>query len=68
MDAITEFLEMGGYGAYVWPAFAITTAIMIAMLWSTLRALRVNEAALAALQAAEPTRRSGSRNKKVSKR
>ncbi len=61
-----EFLAMGGYGVYVWPAFAITAAILIGVLWSSLHSLRANEAALAALQAAKPARRGG--GKKVSKR
>ncbi len=63
MDAVKEFLAMGGYGAYVWPAFAITAAILIGVLWSTLHALRANEAALAALEAAKPARRGGGKGK-----
>ncbi len=50
MDKISSFLAMGGYAAYVWPAFAITAAVMIAMVATTLRSLRRREAALADLE------------------
>ncbi len=50
MDAITDFLSMGGYGAYIWPAFVITALIMIAILVSSLRGLHAREAELEALR------------------
>lgn len=50
MDSIRTFLEMGGYAAFVWPAFAVTFAVLAGMLIVTLRTLRRREAALAALQ------------------
>jgi len=50
MDAITGFLHMGGYGAYVWPAFAAAALILAWMAVSTLRRLRGNERTLARLQ------------------
>ncbi len=31
---------MGGYAAYIWPAYALTAAILAAMAVLTLRALR----------------------------
>ncbi|TAL72489.1 MAG: heme exporter protein CcmD [Rhodanobacter sp.] len=30
MSSLHEFLSMGGYGAYVWPAYALFFAILIA--------------------------------------
>jgi len=42
----SEFLAMSGYAAYVWPAFGITAAVMIAMLWASRRALKSREAEL----------------------
>lgn len=30
MNSLHEFLYMGGYAAYVWPAFGIVTIVMIA--------------------------------------
>ena len=45
------FFEMGGYAAYVWPAFGAAAAIMIALLVQSLRAMRAREAALRKLEA-----------------
>ncbi len=50
MDAITDFLSMGGYGAYVWPAFVVTAVVLAAMLVFSLREIRAREAELEALQ------------------
>lgn len=55
--SFSEFLSMGGYAAYVWPAFGITAAVMIAMLWASRRALKSREAALAALDQRRATAR-----------
>ena len=32
MDAVEEFLRMGGYAAYVWPAFGVTAVLFVLML------------------------------------
>lgn len=48
---IMSFLEMGGYAAYVWPAFGITALIMIVMLVWSLRSVRAREATLKTLEA-----------------
>ena len=29
MDALTEFLHMGGYAFYVWTSYAITAAVLV---------------------------------------
>ena len=43
---MTEFFAMGGYGAYIWPAYGIG-AVLLAGLWlASLRALRAREAEL----------------------
>ena len=57
MDTIKEVLILGGYGAYVWPAFATWAAVMGWMAVSTLRRLRISEATLDKLQAARGPRR-----------
>ncbi|MBI3453913.1 MAG: heme exporter protein CcmD [Rhodospirillales bacterium] len=44
---MAEFVAMGGYAAYVWPSYALTAAVLIGLLWSSLRALRAREADLA---------------------
>jgi len=35
MKSLSEFLSMGGYGAYVWSAYGICTAIMV---WNVVQA------------------------------
>lgn len=57
MTAVTSFLEMGGYGGFVWPAFGLTAALMLALLVDSLRRLSSNRRALARLEAELPRRR-----------
>lgn len=58
MEQIESFFAMGGYGAYVWPAYGLTAAVMIAFLVTTLRSLRSRRKSLDTLQAnAGPRRR-----------
>ena len=46
-----SFFEMGGYAAYVWPAFGAAAVIMVALLVLSIRTMRTREAALRALEA-----------------
>ena len=46
MEAVTNFLNMGGYAAFVWPALGLTAFILIAMAVASTRQLRATEAAL----------------------
>ena len=48
---------MGGYAAFVWPAFGAALIVLGGLLITSLRTLRANQAALAALQAAGGGRR-----------
>ena len=48
---------MGGYAAYVWPAYGITIMMLAGLLVSTLSGLRRRQAMIEALEAARPTRR-----------
>ena len=50
MDKIANFLAMGGYAGYVWPAFALAALVMLGMVVATLRTLHRREAALAELE------------------
>lgn len=50
IDAILDFLYLGGYGFYVWPAFAFAALVLAWMAVATVRRLRVNERALAELE------------------
>lgn len=54
------FLAMGGYAAYVWPAYALTAILFAGMLGWTLKGLRVRrrlEEELAALGRSRRVRR-----------
>ena len=54
MEQLQDFLAMGGYGAFVWPAFG-ASAVVLGWLWvSSLRRLRGLERALAAHGLAAP--------------
>ena len=57
MGDISAFFDMGGYAAFVWPAFGVSAAVLIGLLVASVRALRANEAALRALEAEAPARR-----------
>ena len=52
-----SFFEMGGYAAYVWPAFGAAALIMVALLVLSIRTMRAREAALRALEATARRRR-----------
>ena len=53
MDSLSAFLDMGGYGAFVWPSFAITVAVLAGLLVASVRSASARERELAALRAAE---------------
>ena len=57
MDAIHEFLTMGGYAAFVWPAFGITVVVMAGLLVASLRGLRRERQTLELMENARPRRR-----------
>lgn len=52
MDRVTEFFAMGGYAAFVWPAYLLATVVLVWLLVSSLRGLRRQEATLKALRGA----------------
>jgi heme exporter protein D len=54
MDKIADFLGMGGYALFVWPAFGIVLVVLAGFVIISLRTLRSREATLRALQAAAP--------------
>ena len=35
-----EFLQMDGHGAYVWPAYGITLAVIVLNVWAARKRLR----------------------------
>lgn len=44
MAALLQFLDMGGYGDFVWPTYIATAAIMIGLAVQTRRWMRRNKA------------------------
>jgi|TARA_B100002003_G_scaffold146753_1_gene135840 heme exporter protein D len=50
MDGMGQFLAMGGYAGYVWPAFAIVLVVMAALWIVSDRSWRKSEQTLAALR------------------
>lgn len=57
MQALENFLAMGGYAAYVWPAIALTLAVLVWLAWSSLSSLRRTQKSLKALEALGVERR-----------
>jgi heme exporter protein D len=56
MSGIEAFLEMGGYGRFVWPAYLLTAAVMLGFLVTTLSTLRERRRELERLEARHPGR------------
>lgn len=54
MDAVREFLDMGGYAVFVWPSYAITFLVMGGLVYMTLRRFQARKRALAALEGERP--------------
>ncbi len=56
-DALRNFLAMGGYAGFVWPAYALAAIVLIGLLAISLRQLRKAEVELAALGPPRPRER-----------
>jgi heme exporter protein D len=48
---------MGGYGAYIWPAYGVAAVVMLGLLWNSIHTSRVHQRELAELEASGRTRR-----------
>ena len=57
MDSIAAYLSMGGYAAFVWPAFAVCAVVMAALAIVSRRALARERRLLETLEAARAARR-----------
>jgi heme exporter protein CcmD len=51
---MSALLDMGGYGAFVWPSYALALAVMTGLAWSSWRARWRARAALDAAERGEP--------------
>ena len=56
-DTVSSFFAMGGYAAFVWPAYALAGAVLVGLLLVSLRQLRRGEADLAAQRGGRPEAR-----------
>jgi heme exporter protein D len=59
MDRITDFLSMGGYAEFVWPAFAVTIVVMTALVIVSRRSLQADRRTLDSLESVRESRRKG---------
>lgn len=50
MEKATDFFAMGGYAAYVWPAYGLALALFLLIGASSFRQVRSAEKHLSALQ------------------
>lgn len=51
MNQVIEFLEMGGYAAFVWPAYGATVIVMAAVALSSIRTLLWHQRELKRIEA-----------------
>ncbi|HJO69673.1 MAG TPA: heme exporter protein CcmD [Rhodospirillales bacterium] len=50
MDSLAAFFNMGGYGAFVWPAFVTSGLVLIALLAASWHFAKAQERTLARLE------------------
>lgn len=50
MEGVSGLIAMGGYGAYVWPAYLATAVVMGGLVIESRRRIARNEALLAELE------------------
>ena len=43
MDQLEAFFHMGGYAAFVWPAYGLAAAVMLGLVTSSILRLRRNQ-------------------------
>jgi|GEM_PF-7073439 len=49
VESVASFLDMGGYGVYVWSAYGAAAAVLVGLVVLSLGTLRAREAALKAI-------------------
>ena len=54
---MSDFLSMGGYAGYVWPAWGLALVVLGVLVALSVRTMRARERELAELEAAAPRRR-----------
>ena len=61
MESVSTLVQMGSYGGYVWPAYAISVVVLALVLVASLQGARKTEAELEQLQAIRRASRAGER-------
>jgi heme exporter protein D len=56
MQRLSDFLSMGGYAVFVWPAYGVTIVVMAGLVVQSLRRYRRNQRELEELQRDRPRR------------
>ena len=59
VTAISDFLAMGGYAGFVWPAYGVAALVLIALVIASVRRARTAEAEVRVLEDTAPRRRAG---------
>jgi|ABEF01.1.fsa_nt_gi heme exporter protein D len=59
METVAEFLAMGGYAKFVWPAYGLTAMVMGWLVFVSRRRLHAAQAEVEALEAAAALGRQG---------
>lgn len=57
MGALDQFLAMGGYARFVWPAYGLAAVVLVGMAVQSYRAWRRQQSLWSALEATRPQRR-----------
>jgi heme exporter protein D len=57
MEALSEFLSMGGHAAFIWPAYGVAVVVLFALVMASLRTLKANEIAVREIEATRPARK-----------
>ena len=60
MDSLGSFFAMGGYYAFVWPAYGLAAVVLGGLLIVSLRSLRARQAEVDRLEGGNRRRRGGS--------
>ena len=54
---MTEFLNMGGYGGFIWSSWGIAAVVLAILIGTSLKSMRNRERELARMEAEAPRRR-----------
>lgn len=52
---LNTFIDMGGYGAFIWPSYGLSALVLIAILWQSRARLKRSGAELASLRHKDET-------------